>query len=161
MTERVDDWISGGMSWIASLIATLLNPQLRHKPIVTAIANASSGRDDGGCVTEFRFNSDASSVAAMRANTGDFDQRTLWRKTRRARRRLERLRGGAAGRLADSAAALADQKDDEVVAAVIVHAGNERVAAFDAMNKTIVAQEVERAIDRDRGRTIFVRQSAR
>ncbi len=46
MTERAEDWISGGISWIASLIATLLKPQLRHSPTVTAIANASSGRDD-------------------------------------------------------------------------------------------------------------------
>src|SRR5215469_7340942 len=38
----------GGMSWIASLIATLLNPQLKQSPIITAIAVASSGRDDGG-----------------------------------------------------------------------------------------------------------------
>src|SRR3974377_835662 len=35
------------MSWIASLIATLLKPQLRHSPIVTTIAVASSARDDG------------------------------------------------------------------------------------------------------------------
>ena len=47
MTERADDWISGGMSWIASLIATLLKPQLKHSPIVIAIAIASSGRDEG------------------------------------------------------------------------------------------------------------------
>src|ERR1700682_5943273 len=46
--ERADDWISGGISWMASLIETLLNPQLRHSPIVTMIASASSGRDDGG-----------------------------------------------------------------------------------------------------------------
>ena len=38
ITERDADWISGGMSWIASLIATLLKPQLRHSPIVTATA---------------------------------------------------------------------------------------------------------------------------
>src|SRR6202161_889809 len=45
--ERADDWISGGISWMASLIDTLLKPQLRHSPIVTMIASASSGRDDG------------------------------------------------------------------------------------------------------------------
>src|SRR5580692_8964616 len=45
--ERADDWISGGISWIASLMVTLLKPQLRHSPIVTVIASASSGRDDG------------------------------------------------------------------------------------------------------------------
>src|SRR3984893_15784115 len=45
--ERDDDWISGGISWIASLIETLLKPQLRQSPMVTTIASASSGRDDG------------------------------------------------------------------------------------------------------------------
>src|SRR5580698_11513831 len=47
IAERAADWISGGMSTIASLIVTLLKPQLRHSPIVTMIASASSGRDDG------------------------------------------------------------------------------------------------------------------
>src|SRR5580692_351895 len=45
--ERVDDWINGGISWMASLIETLLKPQLKHSPMVTMIASASSGRDDG------------------------------------------------------------------------------------------------------------------
>ena len=47
IAERADDWISGGMSWIAILIATLLKPQLRQRPTVTATASASSERDDG------------------------------------------------------------------------------------------------------------------
>jgi hypothetical protein len=47
MTDRAEDWISGGMSWMASLMATLLKPQLKQSPIVTAIAVASSGRDEG------------------------------------------------------------------------------------------------------------------
>ena len=51
-TERDADWIKGGISWIASLIATLLKPQLRHNPMVTAMASASSGRDDGEGGTE-------------------------------------------------------------------------------------------------------------
>jgi hypothetical protein len=41
------------MSWIASLMATLLKPQLKQSPIVTAIAVASSGRDEGECGTGF------------------------------------------------------------------------------------------------------------
>ena len=45
--ERADDWISGGISWIASLIETLLKPQLRHSPIVTVIASAVSRREMG------------------------------------------------------------------------------------------------------------------
>jgi hypothetical protein len=36
---------------------------------------------------------------------------------------------------------------------VIVDAGDERVAALDAVNKSVLHQEVERAIDRDRRRT--------
>src|SRR5580658_7266045 len=39
--------MSGGMSGIASLIETLLKPQLRQSPMVTRMASASSGRDDG------------------------------------------------------------------------------------------------------------------
>src|SRR5580700_4317085 len=38
---------------MASLIDTLLKPQLRHSPIVTMIASASSGRDDGEGGTRF------------------------------------------------------------------------------------------------------------
>src|SRR6516165_8933813 len=41
------------MSWIASLMVTLLKPQLRQSTTVTKIANASSGRDDGGGGTMF------------------------------------------------------------------------------------------------------------
>ena len=74
-------------------------------------------------------------------------------------RGLQRFRGGAARRLADRAAAFADQKHHEIVAAVIVHAGDERVAAFDAMDEPVLAQEIERAIDRDRRRPAFVRAS--
>ena len=71
--------------------------------------------------------------------------------------REEALSASAAappGRFADRAAALADQKDDEIVAAVIVHAGDESVAAFDAVDEPVLAQEIERAINRDRRRTV-------
>ena len=53
---------------------------------------------------------------------------------------------------ADGAAAFADQENHRVAAGMIVHAGNERVTAFDAMDEPVVAQELERAIDRDRRR---------
>jgi hypothetical protein len=66
---------------------------------------------------------------------------------------FERFRDSAARRLADRAATFADQKDDRIAAGVIVHTGDERVAALDAMDETVVAQEIERAIDRDRRRT--------
>jgi hypothetical protein len=48
IAERAEDWINGGISWIASLIATLLKPQHRHSPTVMTTATVSSGRDDGG-----------------------------------------------------------------------------------------------------------------
>ena len=135
---------------MASLIVTLLKPQLKQRLTVTAIAAASSGRDDGGDVTAFQFCGKSSS-AAVRADAGDFDDRTLWRKSRRARRGLERFSGGAAWRLADRAAALADQKDDEIVAAVVVDASHEPVASLNAVNEAVLAQKIERAMDGNRG----------
>src|SRR5271168_3090163 len=117
-TERAEDCISGGISWIASLIATLLKPQLRQSPMVTATANASSGRDDGACATGivlgdgFRCRR-ASSFPAMRTDTGDFNERTFRQEARGARRGLECFGGAAARRLPDRPAALADQKHDE------------------------------------------------
>jgi hypothetical protein len=97
-----------------------------------------------------------SGLSAMRADAGDFDQRTLRREPSRARRRLECLRGGAAGHFANCSTAFADQKYDEIAAAVIVYASDEGVAALDAMNETVLAQKLERAVDRDRRGTIFL-----
>src|ERR1700685_704947 len=94
----------------------------------------------------------------MRADAGDFDQRAFRRKPRRARRRLERFGGGAARRLADRAATLADEKDDEIITGMIVHAGDKGIAALDAMDEAVVAQKFERAIDRDRRRPRVARQ---
>ena len=39
------------------------------------------------------------------------------------------------------------------LAFVIVHAGDKRIAAFDAVHEALFAQEIERAIDRDRRRS--------
>ena len=89
-------------------------------------------------------------VPAMRANAGDFDHRAFRCKTRRTAGGFERLRGSAAGRLADGSAMLADEEDHRVAAGVIVHAGDEGIAALDPMDKAIVAQKFERAIDGDR-----------
>src|ERR1700749_3750626 len=50
--ERPAAWISGGKSWIETLVATWLKPQIRHSAIVTVIASASSGRDCGECCKE-------------------------------------------------------------------------------------------------------------
>ena len=83
----------------------------------------------------------------MRANAGDFDHRAFRCKTRRTAGGFERLRGSTAGRLADGSAMLADEEDHRVAAGVIVHAGDEGIAALDPMDKAIVAQKFERAID--------------
>ena len=61
----------------------------------------------------------------------------------------------ATGRFADRAAFLANQKDDKVVVAVIMSAGDKGVAAFDAMHQAIVAQKIQRTINRDRRRAIL------
>ena len=42
--ERMAACVSGGMSWIASLVATWLKPQDRHSTTTMAAAIASSGR---------------------------------------------------------------------------------------------------------------------
>jgi hypothetical protein len=56
----------------------------------------------------------------MGADAGNLDHGTLGRKSGRSRGGLERFRNVAAGRLADGTAALADEEDDEIVAAVIM-----------------------------------------
>ena len=89
----------------------------------------------------------------MSADAGNLDHRALGHESGRSRGGLERFRYVAAGRLADRIAAFADEEDDEVVAAVIVHAGDEGVAALDAVDEAVVAQKIERAIDCDRRRT--------
>jgi hypothetical protein len=88
----------------------------------------------------------------MRADAGDFDHRAFGRKTCRTAGGFERVRGSAAGRLADGSAMLADEEDYRVAAGVIVHAGDEGIAALDPMNKTVIPQKFERAIDSDRCR---------
>jgi hypothetical protein len=78
----------------------------------------------------------------MGADAGNLDHGTLGRKSGRSRGGLERFRNVAAGRLADGTAALADEEDDEIVAAVIMHAGDEGVAALDAVDEAVVAQKL-------------------
>src|SRR5579859_5005056 len=109
--------MSGGMSWMASLMATLLKPQLRHSPIVAAMASASSGREEGALLDtgDDAFGVRGSALpAAVRAEADDLDQRALGRKSSRARRRLEGCRDRSGRPLADRAAAFANEKDDEV-----------------------------------------------
>ena len=42
--ERIAHWISGGTSWIASLMAGWLKPQVRQISTTSAMLAASSGR---------------------------------------------------------------------------------------------------------------------
>ena len=72
---------------------------------------------------------------------------------------LKSIGHGAAGCFADRSAALANEKHDRVAAGVMMHAGDERVAALDAVDETILAQEVEGAVDCDRRQPAMMRQS--
>jgi len=63
---------------------------------------------------------------------------------------LESIGHGGAGCFADRSAALANEEYARIAAGVMMHAGNERVAALDAMDEIILSQEVECAVDRDR-----------
>jgi hypothetical protein len=88
----------------------------------------------------------------MRADAGDFDHRAFGRKTRCTAGRFERVRGSAARSLSDGSAMLADEEDYRVAAGVIVHTGDKGVPALDPMNKTVIPQKFEGAIDGDRRR---------
>jgi hypothetical protein len=85
----------------------------------------------------------------MCANAGDFDQRTAGRKSGRARGRFQRFGSGASRCFADRPATFANQENDKVAGAMIVYAGDKGVAAFDAVNETVIAQKCERTINRD------------
>src|ERR1041385_5118045 len=71
---------------------------------------------------------------AMTAHAGDLAHAALRREARALCRRVQAVGHRRGGRLADRAAFLADQKNHRCVARVIVDAGEERVAAFDAMH---------------------------
>ncbi len=85
--------------------------------------------------------------SAMRADAGDFNDRGLRDKPGRARRIFYGIRHRRGRGLTHCAACLANQKHDRVAALVIVHAGDEGIAAFDAMDQALLAQEIECAVD--------------
>ena len=91
-------------------------------------------------------------LLAMRANAGYLDHRHFWRETGRARGRIKALRHHRRRNFPDRAAKFADQECNHRGRIMIVAAGEKRVAAFDAVDKAVLHQEVERAIDRDRRR---------
>ena len=88
----------------------------------------------------------------MGTDAADLDHRRLRRESRRTRRGLE-LTGDRGGRgLPHRAAMLADKEHHEVAGRVVVDAGDEGVAALDAMHEAVVAEEIKRAINGDRRR---------
>src|ERR1700730_13018938 len=84
---------------------------------------------------------------AVRAQTGDLDNRHFRSEACTARRRGERLADRGARRLANRATAVADQECDQRACAVIVDAGEICVAARDAVDEPKGDQEFERPID--------------
>src|SRR5215471_8456788 len=91
-------------------------------------------------------------TAAMRADAADLDHRRFRSEAGRARGRLQFRRNLRGRGLADGSTALAEQEHHEIASRMRVHAGHEGVAAFNPMHKPVLAQELERAIDRDRRR---------
>lgn len=89
---------------------------------------------------------------AVRANTGNFNDRCLGNEARRTGGAFNGIGNRSRCRFADCPALLTDQEYDRIAAVVIMHAGNEGVAAFDSMHQILLAQEIERPINRDRGR---------
>ena len=92
----------------------------------------------------------------MRADTGDFHHREFWRESCASSRFVKGLRECGRWNFSDRAASLANQECDDRRLVVIVGAGKKRIAAFDAVDKTVFHQEVERAVDRNRRRTRHV-----
>src|SRR3954469_11243305 len=87
----------------------------------------------------------------MPAYAGDLDHLSFRRKARALRGGIQALGDRGRRRFADRAALLADQEYHRRVARVIVDAGEERVAALDAMHEALRGEKIERAIDGDRG----------
>src|SRR5262245_32246288 len=93
-----------------------------------------------------------SGSAAMRADTADLDHRGFRGEAGRPRRRFELGRHLRGRGLAHGAAAFAQEEHHQLAVGVAVHAGDERVAALDPVHQAILAQEIERTVNRDGGR---------
>src|SRR6185437_14355176 len=155
-TERMVPCMSGGMSWIASFTDTWLKPQYRQISTTSAAAAASSGRVTWEAdVSGMKRLADLCRLA-VGADAGNLDDRCLRREAGRARGAADGLGHRRRRRFADRAAFLADEEHHGIAAGVIVHAGDEGVAALDAVHEALLAQEVERAVDRDRRRPAAV-----
>src|SRR5262249_36033482 len=86
---------------------------------------------------------------AIRAGSGDLDHRQMGGKTGAAGSRRERLAGGGGRGLANGPAAFADQERNQCIRMMVAPARHEGVAALDPMHEAVVAQEIQRPIDRD------------
>lgn len=86
----------------------------------------------------------------MGAGAGNLDHGEPRRESISTRRLIQLRGNGRRGNFADLPAAVADQKGDGGCIVVTMGAGDEGIPAFDAMNKTIVDEEIEHAIDGDR-----------
>src|SRR2546421_9949859 len=92
-------------------------------------------------------------VLTMLAHAGDLNHRALRREAGALRGCIQTVGDRARGGLADRAAVLADEEHHRRAGGVIVDAGEKRVAALDPVHEALRGEEVERAVDRDRGRT--------
>src|SRR6516164_9316286 len=78
-------------------------------------------------------------LLAMCAGAKNFDHGRLRREIGGARGATDRLGNRRACRLADRAAALADQEHDRIAGRVMMHAGDKSVATLDTMHKALLA----------------------
>src|SRR5437868_11315066 len=153
--ERISACSIGGMSGSAGLAATWLNPQLRHRSGTSAIAPGVRGRAASRRSKDMNPRGRLAAallLLAMRAGAGDLDDRQFWRKAGGARGLVEALRKTGSGNFADRTTALADQKGNHRRCIVVMRAGEKRVAAFDAVDETVVDQKIQRPVYRDRRR---------
>ena len=89
-------------------------------------------------------------VSARRATARDFNNLRAWREILRARQFCHVMRERVRCALGHLAAGVANQEGNGLVCVMAVPAGEERVAAFDAMNEAVLHEEIQRPIDRDR-----------
>src|SRR5438067_798861 len=86
----------------------------------------------------------------MPAHAGDLDHLGFRRKARALRGSVQALGDRSRWRFADRTALFADEEYHRRVARMIVDAGEEGVAALDAMHEALRGEKIERAVDRDR-----------
>src|SRR5258705_3927744 len=149
--ERMVACSIGGMSGSASLTAIRLKPQLRHSISITATAPGLSGRP-----AEFiRVSCDDIEPClrlvavllflAVHAGAGDFHHGQFRRKARGARRGVDTLRRRHRWNFANRTAALADQECHHRRRVMVMRAGEDGVAALDAVDLTGFIQKISRA----------------